>query len=173
MRVLIKIIRALLTVILCVVVALNLWMIVQQTVLHRDTPELFGYSQYIVTSGSMEPSFAAGDMILVRQEDSYALGDIVTFRQSSGSVITHRIVGSVEGQFITQGDANNVEDDQLLPPENILGKLRLVLPGAGSTVLFFRSPLGLLILLAAGILLIKLPDWVGALKTRSSGRHSP
>lgn len=172
MRVLIKILRGLLTAVLCAVILLNLWMLIQQKVLGRETPELLGVSQYVVTSGSMEPSFSAGDMILVRESGSYELGDVVTYRDPSGAVVTHRLVGRVEGQFITQGDANNVEDQDLLPPENILGKLWLVLPGAGMIVQFFRSPLGLLILLAVGVLLIKLPDWTGALKSREKGKHA-
>lgn len=172
MRVLIKALRFLLAAALCAVILLNLWMLYQTRVQGKDAPELFGASQYIVTSGSMEPAFSAGDMILVKRQDSYQLGDIVTFREAGGATVTHRIVGRVEGQFITQGDANNMEDPELLAPENIVGKLWAVLPGAGGAVLFFRSPLGLLILIVAGALLIKLPDWAGALKTKAEGKHT-
>lgn len=171
MRILIKILQGVLTALLCAIVLLNVWMLVQQKALGKEAPEIFGYSQYIVTSGSMEPGFSPGDMILVKRQDSYELGDIVTFRDSGGAMVTHRIMGSVSGQFITKGDANNVEDGELLAPERIVGKLQLVLPGAGEVVLFLRSPLGLLILLAVGILLIKLPDWAGALKTKTRGKH--
>lgn len=172
MRVMIKIIRGLLTLILCAVILLNGWLLVQQRMLKKDAPEVFGYSQYIVTSGSMEPSIHAGDLILIKAQGSYQLGDVVTFLDGGGAAVTHRIMGSVSGQFITKGDANNTEDNDLLPPENIVGKLALVLPGAGEAVLFLRSPLGLLILLAAGVLLIKLPDWAGALKTKTRGKHA-
>lgn len=172
MKVMIKILRGVLTAVLCAILLLNIWMLVQQKVLKKEAPEVFGYSQYIVTSGSMEPKFSAGDLILVKGQDSYQLGDIVTFRDSGGAMVTHRITGSVSGQFITKGDANNTEDAELLSPENIVGKLQLVLPGAGEAVLFLRSPLGLLILLTVGVLLIKLPDWAGALKTKTKGKHA-
>lgn len=172
MRITIKILRGLLTVLLCAVLLLNLWMLIQQVVLKKEAPEFLGYSQYVVTSGSMEPSFSAGDMILVKRQEEYGLLDVVAFRDSHGSTVTHRIVGSVSGQFITRGDANNTEDSELLPPENIIGKVRTVLPGVGKIALFFRSPLGLLTLLAVGLLLIKLPDWAGALKRKAEGRHA-
>ncbi len=172
MKVTIKILRGILGAALCAVLLLNVWLLVQQTVLKRDTPKIFGYAQYIVTSGSMEPSFSAGDMILVKQEDNYQLGDVVTFVDSMGQTVTHRIMGRVSGQFITQGDANNTKDQELLPPERIVGKLQVVLPGAGGAAMFLRSPFGLLILLAAGAVLIKLPDWAGALKTKAKGKHA-
>ncbi len=170
MKVMIRILRGLLTAVLCAVLLVNIWMLVQQTVLKREAPEVLGYSQYIVTSGSMEPSMSPGDLILVKSQESYGLGDVVTFRDSRGETVTHRIVGGVSGQFITQGDANNTEDGELLPPERILGKLRLVLPGAGGVLMFLRSPLGILVLLVVGVLLIKLPDWIGTAKDK--GRHS-
>ncbi len=172
MKVLIKILRGIFTVLLCVVLLFNIWMLVQQHVLKREAPEALGYSQYIVTSGSMEPTLSVGDMILVKGEKRYKLGDVVTFQNPGGSAVTHRIMGSVSGQFITQGDANNAEDQELLSPENIIGKVQVVLPGVGSAALFLRTPLGLLILLAAGLLLIKLPDWAGTLKTRAKGKHA-
>lgn len=157
---------------MCVVLLFNVWMIIQQTVLGKTAPEVFGYSQYIVTSGSMEPEFSAGDMVLVKSEDAYNLGDIVTFTDADGSVVTHRITGSVEGMFITKGDANNIEDADLLAPENIIGKLQLVLPQVGNAMLFLRTPLGILCLLAVGLLIIKLPDWTGTLKTKARGKHA-
>lgn len=168
----IKILRGLLAAILCVILCFNLWMLFQQTVLGREAPQIFGYSQYIVTSGSMEPEFSAGDMIFVKSEGSYQLGDIVAYRDSAGAMVTHRIVGSVEQCFITKGDANNIEDNELLPPENIVGKLQLVLPDVGNAVAFLRSPFGILLIIVVGFLLIKLPDWTGALKTRARGKHA-
>lgn len=172
MRAMIKILRGALTAILCVVLLVNVWLLFQQAVLKKEAPQVLGYSHYIVTSGSMEPEFSAGDLVLVKSEDSYQLGDIVTFTDSVGAVVTHRITGRVDGQFITKGDANNTEDGELLAPENIIGRLQCVLPGVGSVVLFLRSPLGLLILIVFGVLLIKLPDWAGVLKTKARGRHA-
>ncbi|MCH5353036.1 MAG: signal peptidase I [Acutalibacter sp.] len=164
MRIMIKVLRGVLTAVLCAVLLLNIWMLVQQTVLKREAPEVLGYSQYIVTTGSMEPNISVGDLILVKAQEEYELGDIVTFHDAGGATVTHRIMGTVSGQFITRGDANNTEDNDLLPPERIIGKLRLVLPGMGYMIEFLRSPLGIVLLVAAGVLLIKLPDWIGSVR---------
>ena len=166
MRVMIKVLRGVLTAVLCAVLLLNIWMLVQQTVLKREAPQVLGYSQYVVTTGSMEPNFSVGDLILVKAQDTYELGDVVTFHDESGATVTHRIMGTVGGQFITKGDANNTEDNELLPPERIIGKLWRVLPGMGFAIEFLRSPLGILLLLVVGVLLIKLPDWIGNVRER-------
>ncbi len=172
MRIAIKILRGVITALLLFVIGINLWMLVQQTVFKKDPPEIFGYSQLVVTSGSMEPAFSAGDLIVIQQKEAYGLGDVVTFRDSSGALVTHRIVGSTEGRFITKGDANNVEDRDLLLPENIVGGLVTYLPALGRLMLFLRTPLGLCVLLVVGLLLIELPRLTGSLKRRGKGRHA-
>ena len=171
MKAAIKVLRAIFAVLLIAVIGLNLWMFVQQSVLKKDPPEIFGYSQLVVTSGSMEPAFSAGDMIVIRQEEDYGLGDIVTFRLSGGELVTHRIVGSVEGSFITKGDANNTEDDELLDPGRIVGKLVTYLPAVGSFMLFLRTPVGMFALVVLGFLLIELPTLLGA-RREEKGRHA-
>ena len=171
MRIMIKILRGVLTALLSAVLLLNIWMLVQQTVLKREAPEVLGYSQYIVTTGSMEPNISVGDLILVKSQEEYELGDVVTFHDAVGSTVTHRIMGTVSGQFITQGDANNTEDNDLLPPERIIGKVRLVLPGMGYAIEFLRSPLGILLLVVIGVLLIKLPDWMGSVRGQQGKRY--
>ncbi len=172
MRIAIKILRGIIAVLLLAVVAANLWLGIQQSVLHRDPPELFGYSQLVVTSGSMVPEFSAGDVILIKERDSYKLGDVVTFRDSAGSLVTHRLVGRTQGQFITKGDANNVEDKDLLPPERIVGGLVTYIPGVGQALLFLRTPLGLLLLIVIGFLLIEAPALLGAVRKKGKGRHA-
>ena len=68
------------------------------------------YRVLVVTSGSMAPTFNAGDLIvIVRQPEPEDLqpGMIVTFQTKEGDVITHRIVRiEPEGYIKTKGDAN-------------------------------------------------------------------
>ena len=171
MRATINVLRAVMAVLLTAVIGANLWLLIQQSVFQKDPPEIFGYSPLVVTSGSMEPAFSAGDLIVIREEDDYALGDIVTFRLSGGELVTHRIVGSVEGSFITKGDANNTEDDELLTPAQVVGKLVTYIPAVGSFLLFLRTPVGLAVLVIVGFLLIELPVLLGA-RRQEKGRHA-
>lgn len=172
MKIVIKVLRGILTVFLFLIVAVNLWMAAQKAFFHKDPPQLLGYSQLVVTSGSMEPAFSAGDVILIHEESSYQPGQVVTFRDLQGELVTHRIVGTVEEKFITQGDANNTQDEELLTPDRIVGALVTYIPGVGSALLFFRTPLGIIVLALLGLLLIELPNWVGAFRKKGKGRHA-
>lgn len=156
MRIAARILRALLFGFLCLVLAVNLWLIGAKLLLHDPLPGVFGFSQALVLSGSMEPTFSAGDMLIFRAQSAYAPGDVVIFAQGD-SFVTHRIVGMQNGAFKTKGDANNASDAEPLYPENIRGRLALVVPAVGSVLQFLKTPLGLLLLAVAGFALIEVP----------------
>lgn len=141
---------------LCLILAGNLYLLYAKLVLKQELPSVFGYSQVVVLSGSMEPEFSAGDFLLVRKQDSYHVGDVVTF-SVNGSMVTHRIVDETEQGFQTQGDANNTPDEMILKQENIYGTLQMVVPGFGEFILFLKSPLGILCIVVVGFLLIEIP----------------
>ena len=109
----------------------------------------------------MEAVFSSGDLNIYRKAPSYQVGDIVLFQQD-GSLITHRIIEKKDGQFQTRGDANSTADQEMVPNENVLGKLILVLPHLGNVVLFLKTPPGML-LMTAGILVI---IWVPHLRNK-------
>ena len=75
----------------------------------NQLPMPFGFGLSVVQSGSMEPTFEVGDLIIVTQSDDYEVGDIVVF-QDGRSLVVHRIVEIDGEQIITQGDANNTSD---------------------------------------------------------------
>ncbi|MDA8331892.1 MAG: signal peptidase I [Candidatus Dormibacteraeota bacterium] len=102
---------------------------------------LFGHPVYSVDSGSMEPTFYTGDLIVDQPVSATAArhlhkGQIITFQAAAaagtapGLVITHRIYAVVPGQLVagvptveyrTKGDANNAPDATLVAPSAILG----------------------------------------------------
>lgn len=149
------VVRTITGILLCLILAANLYLLYGKLVLKEELPSVLGYAQLTVLSGSMEPEFAPGDVLLIKKQDSYQVGDVVTFSQG-GTLITHRITGIQESGFQTKGDANNVEDDWILLPEQIHGKLQLVILGVGNFLLFLKSPLGVLCMVVAGFLLIQL-----------------
>lgn len=114
-------------------------------------PKLFGWNAYVVTSGSMAPTFDAGSVVVAApvDPDEIMTGDIVTFVDPSG-LTTHRVVGmtssSVAGKaartFTTQGDANEEPDPAELHPQNIVGKAEFRVPNLGFLVSFVKAPLG-------------------------------
>ena len=85
------------------------------------------------------------------------LGNIITFEKTNGEVITHRIkeiiYSEIENSFITQGDNNNREDDEIVRYKQIIGKVVYTIPQFGIFVrvlknkFFFSFSLGLLIVI--------------------------
>src|SRR5438445_2934692 len=78
----------------------------------------FGYRAVFMTTGSMRPAIAPGDLVIVRpvDPDSIRVGDVITFQAPLGrhQLVTHRVVAvtpSAQGpEFKTRGDANQVAD---------------------------------------------------------------
>lgn len=96
-------------------------------------PRVMGGSSLTVLTGSMEPTFTPGDVIVVRGIDSadvcsdVGVGDIVTYMPTPNdpTLITHRVVGMTVGTFedgtrcrlVMQGDANSAVDEPVSPDQ--------------------------------------------------------
>lgn len=159
MKKLLSALRLVLVGILVLILSVNVYFIAARLAFGAQCPKIFGFSHSIVISGSMEPAFSPGDLLVYREQDSYDIGDIVIFTQGQ-SLVTHRIVGEGEEGFITKGDANNAEDTDILDPANIHGQMVLVIPKIGNFLLFLKTPFGFLCLLLFGALIVELPGIV-------------
>ena len=91
----------------------------------------------VVLSGSMEPAFQRGDILLLSNtDDTIHVGDIVVFKVKDRDIpIVHRCIQAHSNQrdgtlsLLTKGDNNNVTDRGLYAPgqlwlgrEDIIGK---------------------------------------------------
>lgn len=150
-----KILQMVVTALLAVLLACNLYILIAGTVLGIEHPNIFGFSTAVVVSGSMEPALSIDDMLVIRKGESYGTGDIITF-QSGENLVTHRIVGETEEGFVTRGDANNTNDAEKVPPDQIVGKVVWHIPGIGAWIAWLKTPLGMTCLVLTGLLLIKL-----------------
>lgn len=118
-------------------------------------PMPFGYGGAVVLSGSMEPTIAVDELILVKAEDSYEVGDVVVY-QTGKMLVVHRIV-AMDGETVTtRGDANNV-DDGAIELAQIKGKVIAHIPHVGGAVRVLKSPAATIVLIAAAVLTIELP----------------
>ncbi len=152
------IIKRLVVGILCIVLLLNIWLLFSKYVVGEELPNVLGYKTAVVLSGSMDPTFSAGDILLYHEEAEYEVGDIVIFK-CDGYYVTHRIVGAEGEYFITKGDANDTEDLELLDPSQIEGEMVLIVPRIGSFVNFLTTPLGLLIMILLGVVIFEVPKF--------------
>ena len=166
-----RILSAALTAVLELLFVCNLYLMIARSVTGKQMPTVFGFSSAIVVSGSMSGSIEIGDIVLVHREESYAPGDVISFEHGR-SVVTHRIVGTAEEGYITRGDANNADDSDPVPAENIIGRVILVIPKIGGLVEFLRTPLGMTCLVLAGVILIELPSLTERIRAKKTGGSS-
>ncbi len=85
--------------------------------------KIFGFSIWIVDSGSMQPTLKIGDAIIIKEQPEYQKDDIITYQVEEKYYVTHRIIEKTNEGYITKGDFNNIEDKGRILPETIEGKV--------------------------------------------------
>lgn len=133
---------------------------------------LLGYECYNVISPSMEPEYGVGDLLYVKDVDPITIkeGDVITFIFNEDLVVgTHRVVRvDAENQrFYTKGDANDIEDQNPVHFNNVIGVPQFSIPKLGYVSDFVQNPPGMYITIGVGIVLILLvfvPDMIGKKK---------
>lgn len=147
--------RLVLLVICGAVLGVNVYLANAKSLVGNQMPMPFGYGASVVLSGSMEPEFSKGDLIIVGEADSYQERDIVVF-QDGASLVVHRIIEIDGEKIITQGDANNVPDEPI-ESSVIKGKVLFHIDKLGTIVSFFKTPVGTVLIIAAAIALVEIP----------------
>lgn len=103
-------------------------------------PRFAGATPYAVLTGSMQPHYPPGALVVVRpvSESDIHEGDVITYQLESGqaTVVTHRVIRrstNLKGQvlFNIQGDANGVADAKPVKPVQVKGKLWYSMPYLG------------------------------------------
>lgn len=154
----------LLCIVLIPILVINTTLIVKSFIRPDEVPSFLGYKPFIVLSGSMEPEFYSGDVVIVKEAspDTLNNSDIIAFR-SGESVITHRIVEikdleAGKKQFITKGDNNNVEDSITVTSEMLEGKYLMRIAKIGNFAMFLQTPVGMIVFVALPLILFVLYD---------------
>ena len=112
-----------------IILLISIYNNIQVKLLGNDYASFFGYSLFEVQTGSMSGTIEAGDWIVVKYEKNIEVEDVITFKQN-GEFITHRVIESYNGTYITKGDVNNTEDEPI-SKEQVVGKVVKVLSGFG------------------------------------------
>ena len=137
---------------------------------------LLGYQCYTVISGSMQPKYMVGDLLYVKKVDVNTVkpGDDITFILNEDLVVaTHQVVRVDEEnkRFYTKGIANEIEDNDPVHFNNVLGVPQFSIPKLGYVSNFVQNPPGTYITIGIGILLILavfLPDMLGKKKEENA-----
>lgn len=118
-------------------------------------PQVVGADHgFVILSGSMEPTVSPGDVVIVDASAAVAVGDVITFDDGNSVPTTHRVVGIEDGQYVTQGDANQNPDTQRVAPGEVLGRVTLTIPYIGHVILWVNTPLGYVSLVVAPLVLL-------------------
>lgn len=146
--------RRVILIICGLMLGVNVYLFNANQLVGNSMPMPFGVGMAVVLSGSMEPAMSVGDLIIVRETDDFQVGDAIVF-ESAGEMIVHRIVMMNENMIVTQGDANNVPDEPI-DYEAVKGKVLVCIPWIGHVAQFFKTPVGIILLLAAAFGLVEL-----------------
>ena len=127
MKVLLKIIKGIITIFLLIVLSLVIFQKVTKNKVTIGNIYIFQ-----IVTGSMAPEYKVGDVIVVKKEEPSKLkvGDDITYLGNIDNwkdlVITHRIVNIREENnkyyFVTKGTANVLEDPEI-SEEAVYGKM--------------------------------------------------
>lgn len=127
-------------------------------------PMAFGARPVTVLSGSMDPTFSAGDVIWVdTDKENVGIGQIIVFHPEAynNDLVTHRVIATNTGSektYVTQGDNNNSSDDPIVEGQ-IVGVVKPPLSYIGVENSFISFPkVGYLQqhLLTIGVIIISL-----------------
>lgn len=149
-----KVLNSILIIITILIIIFNLYILYNREILKQDTVKVFGYSAFIIVSGSMEPTINVDDLIIIKEENNYKEQEIVTYKSNKNSIITHRITRIGNELIYTKGDNNNTEDEPIKASQ-IQGKLVYKINGFGKIVTILSSPIGIAIFIAILYLIIK------------------
>lgn len=126
------------TVLIFLILLLTIYAKINMITSGKNYFELFGYSFFKVTTGSMDPTIKENDIIIVSTNDTYNVNDIITYRDDA-NFITHRIITMDGNTLITKGDANN-STDQEVNKSDVIGKVVKIFSGLGIWQSIFTTP---------------------------------
>lgn len=120
-----RIFKIIATTFLVLLISLCIYTFIITDVMKKDYVDVFGYSYFVVATGSMSGTIEVDDIIFVRLTDKVQENDIITFKSKDGNMITHRLIEKKGSSYVTKGDANNVADE-IITKDQIVGKVVLI-----------------------------------------------
>ena len=148
-----KVLKCLSIPVIVFILIISLYISYQKYIKKSTNIDLFGFKFYTVLTGSMEPEFNIGDLIIERkieQEDIH-VGDIITYSLNNQNTVTHRVIkiSQENGEILyeTKGDNNNSPDEKLVKYSQIQGHIVFKIDKLGKIITEFVSGIGMVVLL--------------------------
>ncbi len=121
-----KIIKSIGYIFLALLVSLCIYTFIVTDIMKKDYVNVFGYTYFVVKTGSMSGTLEVNDIIIVKIDDNPKVHDIITYINDDGNIITHRLVRISGDKLIAQGDVNNVEDEPITK-DDMIGIVKLAI----------------------------------------------
>ena len=121
-----KIFKSIAYTFLVLLVSLCIYTFVVTDIMKKDYVNVFGYTYFVVKTGSMSGTLEVDDIIIGKLSKDANLNDIITYVNDDGEIITHRLVRKVSGKLIAQGDVNNAEDNPITN-DQLVGVVKLAI----------------------------------------------
>lgn len=121
-----KIFKSIACCFLALLVSLCLYTFIVTDIMKKDYVNVFGYTYFVVKTGSMSGTLEVDDVIIVKITKDTKINDIITYVNDNGEIITHRLVRKSGSKLIAQGDVNNVEDNPITK-DQLIGTVALVI----------------------------------------------
>ena len=141
------------------------------------------YEPMVIVTGSMQKTIPVGSLVVDHKVDprQLAVGDVISFQKPMGAkgIDTHRIVAIKNDQgkrlYQTKGDSNPIADPWVITFDHGMVAHRVVfsVPYAGNALIFARSPLGRLSLIAYVCLVLLLSILKGIAATAKVKTQQP
>ena len=157
----------------------------------RGVPTVLGHSAVVILSGSMTPTFSAGDLVIDStpgpgQASHLHQGEIITFAAGppgapASVLITHRIYkvsyvavppsGRREPRYETKGDANPVPDGNAVQPGQVVGVYDFRVPFGGYVLNFLHHPIVFIFLICSPFVVLVLAEASRRWRAAGDGNH--
>ncbi len=111
---------------LVLLVLLCVYTFIVTDLLKKDYVNVFGYTYFVVATGSMSGTIEVDDVIFVKITKDVKTNEIITYKNKDGDIITHRLVNKNGNTYITKGDVNNAVDDAITR-DQIIGKVKFII----------------------------------------------
>jgi signal peptidase I len=105
---------------------------------------VFGCKVLAVYTGSMGESCPVGSLVITYNSppEDISEGDIISYVANEKlAVVTHRVVSvdSEKRRYVTKGDANKSNDTAPVSFDNLIGKVKIVIPKLGYAVIWAQT----------------------------------
>ncbi len=147
-----RVISLMIYILLFPLIIYNISLIIQSVVKPNETPSFLGIKTYVIVSGSMEPEYNIGDIVIVKkvEEDDIKRDDVISYRNGQ-TVVTHRVIEEKEidgkTRFKTKGDNNNAEDIHDVTIDLIEGKVVGKISKIGNLSIMLQDKISIIIII--------------------------